>query len=114
MTWLRVPLLPAPWPPGAPASACMFCGGYWKPWPGSRLPCHARCIWSPEGALALATDLRTDRELAAAIGTTISVVRAGRRAGERLRYPSVELTPESMRASQVDADAFVPATRETP
>jgi len=60
---------------------CPVCGKWWKPWPGSVLPCHGRCLWTEAAAVALIRDPRTQIQLARDLGVSISVVRAGYRVG---------------------------------
>lgn len=87
----RLPLRTEPWAPDdCKARTCPLCGAWWKPWPGSVLPAHGRCIWTPEAAVALLDDPRVQTELADALGVSISVIRAGLKAGEQHRASTLE------------------------
>ncbi len=84
--WLVMPMRAQPWPKGAahPWRPCPVCGDRWRPWAGSLLPCHAKCMWTPEGAMMLFRDRRTETRLETALGLTRSIIRAGRRVGENM------------------------------
>ncbi len=41
-----IPLTPEPLAGTGDFQRCSVCDGYWRPWAGSRLPCHARCLYS--------------------------------------------------------------------
>ena len=87
--WFVMPLRATPWPKGVHASQrCPVCDGAWRPWPDSRLPCHARCLWTERGAVMLANDSRTEMQLETALGVTRSIIRAGKRIGEKLMSDS--------------------------
>ena len=76
----RLPLRDKPWPLGLhEPRGCPVCGGYWKPWAGSRLPCHARCLFTDDARAVVRSDPRCDAEIARHYGVTMSVVRAVRR-----------------------------------
>jgi hypothetical protein len=46
VTGLRLPMRTEPWPRGSNAARpCPVCGKRWVPWAGSRLPCHAACLY---------------------------------------------------------------------
>lgn len=63
---------------------CPVCGKFWRPWSGSLLPCHARCLWTQPAAVALVYDTRPITVLAQDVGVSIATVRAGIRQGKRL------------------------------
>jgi len=76
MTLLRLPLLDQPWVGRQPARPCPVCGRPWFPWHGSRLPCHAKCLLTKEGAVvALAPDVG-HAEAADRLGVPAGVVAA--------------------------------------
>lgn len=57
---LRMPLRD-PWPLGKHESRpCPVCGESWIPWPGSRLPCHGRCLLTDEGIELVHNAWKTD------------------------------------------------------
>lgn len=89
--WLVMPMRAQPWPKGGghPWQLCPVCKQKWRPWAGSLLPCHAKCIWTEQGAVSLFNDSRTETQLEAALGLTRSIIRAGRRIGEKLMSDSV-------------------------
>ena len=81
----RLPLNPEPYGPGPhKPSECPVCGAWWRPYPGSHLPGHGKCLWTDDAARALITDPRHQYQLAADIGVSISVIRAGYRVGYKL------------------------------
>lgn len=43
----RLPMRAEPWQ-SSERQVCPVCGGTWRPWVGSRLPCHARCLFDDE------------------------------------------------------------------
>jgi hypothetical protein len=77
---MRLPFLTKPWPQGRhEVRPCPVCGKPWWPWAGSLLPCHARCLFAPEELRAVQTDTRPAKEVAAAYGITVQMVRSARR-----------------------------------
>ena len=74
---LLLPLREEPWPAGPhPFRPCPICGVAWRPWAFSRLPCHARCILSPEDQDALLAENVTERIQAERLGVSTSVIRS--------------------------------------
>lgn len=78
---LRLALRATPRPRGAyGVRPCPVCGEPWRPWPFSRLRCHARCLLTTEGRVELVRRFRTERDslrrLAEAFGVPRSVIRA--------------------------------------
>lgn len=78
----RVPLRETPWPRGKHSpEICRVCGLTWVPWPGSRLQCHGRCLFTDEGARRVVQWFREkptggmDR-LADELGVSVNIVRA--------------------------------------
>jgi len=63
-----------------PRDTCRYCGRFWRPWNGSKLDGHAKCMVDESFRFALRTvfiDPRmTYQEVAKALGVTPSVVRA--------------------------------------
>lgn len=89
--WFVMSMRAQAWPIGASAwRTCPVCNDKWRPWAGSRLPCHAKCLWTPVGALALFNDSRNEKQLMTDLGVTISIVRAGKRAGGKLMSLAAE------------------------
>ena len=81
----RARLRAEPWPAGNNGyHDCPICGERWRPYAGSLLPCHAACMWTDDGALALAMDPRADSLIARQLGVTMPIVRAGRARGDQL------------------------------
>ena len=50
MSHYRLPLRDEPWGAGVPYQDCPVCGEHWRPWCGSHLPCHAKCLLTDEAA----------------------------------------------------------------
>lgn len=74
---MRMPLRSEPWPPGAHAPReCPVCWDYWRPWAGSYLPCHGRCLFTEDEQDALLDEDRTAKAQAQDHGVTQSVIRA--------------------------------------
>lgn len=74
-----LPMRTEAWAQGShEARPCPICKQPWSPWPGSFLPCHSRCLFTADVRRALVKDPRIDRNLAAAVGVTVSVIRAAR------------------------------------
>lgn len=68
-------------PPAAPG-VCRYCGRAWRPWPGSKLDGHARCLVSAETLSAVASCPAPHSAIAATLGVSVAVARAwGRRGG---------------------------------
>jgi len=83
---MNLPLRKEPWGPGPhPRRRCPVCGRSWWPWAGSFLPCHGRCLFTSEEQDALLDDHRTESQLAADIGVTVSVLRASLTAARKRR-----------------------------
>jgi hypothetical protein len=76
-----IPLLKKPWPKGENGwIPCPVCGQPWRPWAGSYLPCHARCLFDDDEERAIKNDPRSTRVIANELGVTESVIRSvGRR-----------------------------------
>lgn len=79
----RLPMRTEPWPRATPARDCPVCGTWWRPWTGSLLPCHTRCLFSREdrrtiARTALARDGRPRRlaDMAREYGITESILRS--------------------------------------
>jgi hypothetical protein len=85
-----LPLLDEPWPPGrSEPRPCPVCGERWIPWAHSVLPCHARCLFTPEGKRALlaeynASPLRAD-SFARSKGITYTILRSAIALGRKQR-----------------------------
>jgi hypothetical protein len=67
--------------PGAPPDTCRYCGKFWRHWSGSQLDGHATCVVDDDFKQHVMRILRssplvTFSAVAAAMGVTISVVRA--------------------------------------
>ena len=76
----RIPLRTDPWPIGAHAPRpCPICGKHWRPWAGSVLPCHARCLFDADGVRAILEHPGTNAAAARAYGLTDGVLRSLRR-----------------------------------
>lgn len=76
----RLPMREVPWPPGGCTTTCPLCGGYWRPFAGSFLPAHAKCLFSPEDKerirqMVLSSTKRLD-DTAAELGIPTQIVRA--------------------------------------
>ena len=77
MTLFQHPLRLRPWPQGNhPWGFCPVCRGGWRPYAGSLLNCHARCLFAPFDAHIIATDPRTNDAIAKHYQITIGVVLA--------------------------------------
>lgn len=68
-----------PWPPGTSLTTCPACGRSWRPFVGSRLPCHAGCLWTPADrsrirSILFETTIQA-MKVAEQLGVSISVVR---------------------------------------
>ncbi len=76
-TIFRMALREEPWAVGEhPYGPCPVCGVPWRPWPGSMLPCHAKCLlaqWAQDELLDSSTSVV---DLAKRLGITASTVRA--------------------------------------
>jgi hypothetical protein len=64
-----------------PRNTCRYCGKFWKPWPGSRLDGHSRCIvprsFQDEIAVLWRSGAQiTLPQIAALCGVTFAVARA--------------------------------------
>lgn len=81
---MRVHLRDEPWDRQGGWTTCPLCGEPWRPWARSLLPCHAKCIWTDEGALVLLRSPLSMRELSEMLGVTSSIVRAGIKQGRDL------------------------------
>jgi hypothetical protein len=44
----RIPMRDEPWPASGDWRPCPVCKAGWRPWRGSRLPCHASCLYRPD------------------------------------------------------------------
>lgn len=88
----RIPLRNEPWPKGPhDRRPCVVCAESWIPWPGSRLQCHGRCLFTDDGAAHVVKLFRenptsSNSGLAARLGISIGVLRATLHAhGVRMR-----------------------------
>jgi hypothetical protein len=88
VTGQRLPMREEPWPQGSNAARpCPICGKHWRPWAGSRLPCHAKCLYEPatlrmitEEVLSLADGMRTiARRMGLSYESLRSIVEHGRK-----------------------------------
>jgi len=86
-----IPMRDVPWPQSG-NYICPVCQGPWRPFTGSCLPCHARCVWTREAALWLLAEERAASVLAKEIGVTLHVVLGGIRAGRK--YLEAERVPK--------------------
>lgn len=77
----RISMRVDPWPfveGGHATRACPVCGHWWRPWTGSRLPCHAECLFDDDAVTRIKSvrdRFRSDMELAEALGLTYGVLR---------------------------------------
>lgn len=77
---MRMQLRAKPWPMGAhPPRLCPVCEEPWHPWAMSRLPCHARCLFTEQEQDAILNDSRRLVDIAAALRVSINTVRAAER-----------------------------------
>lgn len=75
-----LPLRKVPWPRGDQEQrSCPVCKMPWTPWAGSRLFCHARCLFSELDRQLMRSDIRTDKEIAKELGVSRAVIRGIRR-----------------------------------
>lgn len=83
--WFVIPMRAVAWPSGVKHEGrpCPVCNEWWRPWACSFLPCHGKCLFTLDGAIAMWRDPRREQELADELGITTSLVRAGRRIGQR-------------------------------
>lgn len=83
---LRMALRDTPWPSTGQFIACPVCGESWRPWCGSRLPCHAKCVLTEAAQDALLDEYGvTQAEQAALLGVSVPVIRASVAAALRRR-----------------------------
>ena len=77
---LRMPLRETPWPAGGGGNIkCPVCGNKWRPWAGSLLPCHARCLLTDAGAELCHSVWNTTKpfkDIAEILGVPPSVVKS--------------------------------------
>jgi hypothetical protein len=80
---MRLPLRTDPWPvprEGRAAKECPICGMPWRPWKGSRLPCHGRCLLNESGIAQVMHLWKTSPgsliQIAEKLGVPASVVSA--------------------------------------
>ncbi len=74
---LTMPMRTKPWPQKqSRARLCPICGTTWRPWAGSFLPCHARCLFQEHAAEAIRSSAASDGKLAAGYGVTPSIIRS--------------------------------------
>ena len=67
--------------PGAEPNTCRYCGKHWRPWFGSKLDGHSKCIVTEDfkrrlGEILRSSPLMTYTTIAAAIGVTPAVIRS--------------------------------------
>lgn len=76
----RMPLLKVPREASVPATSCPVCGRRWAPWRGSRLQCHAACLFDDDDLLRIRRawlNSKTDFvKLAKAIGISAQSMRS--------------------------------------
>lgn len=83
---MRIPLREEPWQsPEIGPRPCPVCGELWRPWVGSFLPCHARCLFTDEEQDALLEENATRAAQARRLGVTVSVIQAALSAARRRR-----------------------------
>lgn len=91
MPAFRYPLRAKPFDDGDhQPDRCPVCGEAWTPRAGSRLQCHAACLFTPEALAHIASADKTETELADAYGVTRGVVRAAKKEGKRLDAEATE------------------------
>lgn len=76
-----------------PSMPCPVCGQLFRPWAGSYLPCHARCLMTEEEQDAMLYSNKSNKQLSQELGVTLSVIRASinqarQRADKRRRSDS--------------------------
>jgi len=76
MAITRLPLRETPWGPSEPERPCPVCGGWWRPWVGSTMPCHARCLLYEWAQDELADLKESEARIALRLGLKLTVVRA--------------------------------------
>lgn len=73
----RLPLRKEPWANFGGWTVCPVCLTLWRPWRGSYLPCHAKCLLTDEAQDELADELGVGQaEQAERLGVTVAVIRA--------------------------------------
>lgn len=87
----RLPLRTEPWPVGANHAACPVCSLPWRPFAGSRLPCHARCLFDDRARevlkeVASSGSYRTQGDLASDLGVSVDVLRVVLERGQWSRH----------------------------
>lgn len=91
MSNFRLPLRDEPWPVGDNGwHTCPVCGRPWRPWAGSLLPCHGKCLLTEraqDDLLDYAVDESTEplARIAERLGLTLAVVRSSIIAAKRRR-----------------------------
>ena len=96
----RLPLRTEPWPVGAHHETCPVCSLPWRPFVGSRLPCHARCLFDTVARdhlveIASSGAYRTQLDLASDLGVSIGILRAVLERGQWSRHtPAPTADPE--------------------
>lgn len=82
----RLPLRETPWQGFDKFTTCPVCGGPWRPWEGSLLPCHAKCLLTEEAQDDLADEVGvTQADQAKRLGVSVAVIRASVDAALRRR-----------------------------
>lgn len=79
-----MPLRTTPYKGQGKFQFCEVCGGPWRPWAGSVLPCHARCLYAPADQDTLlevceGRGTRPLKEIAEALGVTLGILNANTR-----------------------------------
>lgn len=73
----RIPLLETPRPKGMHEEIlCPICGKKWKPWAGSRLPCHSRCLFTEDAVKAIRASPKANSVIAKSLGVSYSVIQS--------------------------------------
>jgi len=74
---MNLPMRDEPWPVGQHQSRpCPICGKSWTPWAGSKLPCHAACLFTPQERQAIRAVSMTQTEIARAWSVSPSTIRS--------------------------------------
>lgn len=80
MAAFKIPLRAKPWTKdeakGAGRLACPVCKESWTPTTGSKLSCHAKCLFSAEALVHILKSPDTHAEIASRYGVTDSVIRS--------------------------------------
>lgn len=88
---------------------CPVCDGPWRPWAGSRLPCHARCLYAPadqDALLAICEAPAVDytlSDVSAALGVTPGILTANTRCSINRRTERHRLLRKASEGTRSDS-----------